>query len=97
MTSTVRIISPVGIAVPEQHQTAPRIPSFEGRSVALLDNMKSNGDVLLDRLGANLRRELDVTAVKRFRKPITSGQSFSPEVIDEIRQHYDVAIAAIGD
>lgn len=97
MASTVRLVSPVARSIVQESRTAPRLAALDGRAVALLDNMKSNADVLLERIAANLRRDDRDIETQRFRKPTTSATPFEPAVLDGVRQHFDAAIAAVGD
>lgn len=97
MAGTVRLLSPVGRSIVEESRPAPRLAALDGRAIALLDNMKSNADVLLERIAANLRKDYRDLDIKRFRKPTTSATPFDAATLETVRQHYDAAIAAIGD
>lgn len=97
MAGTVRLVSPSARSVIEEKRPAPRLAALEGRAIALLDNMKSNADVLLERIAANLQRDYHDLETKRFRKPTTSAQPFEPAVLETVRQQFDAAIAAVGD
>jgi hypothetical protein len=90
-------MSPVGRSIVQENRPAPRLTALDGRAIALMDNMKSNADVLLERIGANLRASYRDLEVKRFRKPTTSAHPFDAATLDTVRQHYDAAIAAVGD
>jgi hypothetical protein len=76
-------------------QRAPRPIDLAGKVVGLLDNTKEQGDVILDAVADALRERYGVADVIKRRKQYFSRPA-QPELIDEIAQKAQVAIAAVG-
>ncbi|MBI1725090.1 MAG: hypothetical protein HYR52_05590 [Candidatus Tectomicrobia bacterium] len=74
---------------------APRPPALAGKVVGLLDNTKEQADVILQTLGDLLRERYDVSKVVVRRKEHYSKPA-PDEMIAEMAQEVDVAIAALG-
>ena len=74
---------------------APRPMDLAGKVVGLLDNTKEQGDVILQTIGDALRERHGVARVVVRRKEHYSKPA-KPELIDEIAQEVQVAIAAVG-
>ena len=74
---------------------APRPMDLAGKVVGLLDNTKEQGDVILETLGNALRERYGVARVVTRRKEHYSKPA-KPELIDEISNEVQVAIAAVG-
>lgn len=81
-------------AAPRRH--APRLPSLEGKVVALLDISKPKGSFFLDRIEERLRAEGRPKAVLRFAKP-----TFAKPAPDALRQEVlaaaDAVVEALAD
>ncbi len=75
---------------------APRLPSLEGRTVALLDISKPKGNFFLDRVEELLRSEGRPKAVLRLAKP-----TFAKPAPDDLRRELvasaDAVIEALAD
>lgn len=93
----VRLLNPVAEVVTDEARPAPRLTALPGRSIALMDNMKSNADVLLDRIAVKLSSAYPNIRTKRFRKPTMSALPYDPAVIEEVRSAFDALILAVGD
>jgi hypothetical protein len=95
--SMQRILDPTGEAELRSNTTlAPRLSTLEGTTVALLDNGKPNGEVLLAEIGEYLKRHHGVSQTI----PYTKGYFGTPveqTQIEEILATCNFAVAAIGD
>jgi len=88
------VLDPTGELRPTPRERAPRVPSIEGRRVALLDITKARGDVFLDHLEQHLIRRGAV--VSRFRKP-TFTKPAPVDLRQEIAMQCEVVIEALAD
>lgn len=87
-------VSPFDERRRETHPLAPRPPSLEGTTVALLDISKRRGDEFLDRIDTLLRAEGAQTfrlVKKIFSKPA------GPEIIRRIANRGDLAVEGLAD
>jgi hypothetical protein len=73
----------------------PRPIERAGQVVGLLDNTKEQGDVILQTIAVALREEHGVARVVIRRKEHYSKPA-AAQIIDEMAQEVDVAIAAVG-
>jgi len=91
------ILDPTGVgALASDTTLAPRLTSLQGTTLALLDNGKPNGSVLLGEIGNHLRAEHGVRAVHMFTKAYF-GTPVEPTQMQEILATCNFAVAAIGD
>jgi hypothetical protein len=74
----------------------PRLRSLEGLRVALLENTKPNGAVLLQAVGRELQENYGVREVRMFRKGYF-GTPVEESVVQQILHNSDFAVAGIGD
>ena len=75
---------------------APRLRSLRGLTAGLLDNGKPNSAALLSETGRALRDRCGIREFKLFRKGYF-GTPVEESVIQQILDHCDFAVAAIGD
>lgn len=75
--------------------TAPRPASLAGKVVALLDNTKEQGDIILETIGAALRERYGAARVILRRKDHYSKPA-PDALIDEMAKEAQVAVAALG-
>jgi hypothetical protein len=75
---------------------APRLQTLRGKTVAMVDNGKPNGSVLLEEIGRYLRRHHDVGDAVFYTKPYFGTPVETPQ-IQQIEATCDFAVAAIGD
>jgi hypothetical protein len=87
------VLSPAPERARETRLGAPRVSSFEGLTVGLLDNNKPGAGAILARIAERLR-ERGATEVVSWRKALPSGPS--PYVTDAARAA-DVVISGVGD
>lgn len=92
----MHIVDPASSSAAAARTLAPRPPSLEGVTIALLDNSKPNAAVLLERVGALLAARGRARAVRAWGKPGSSiGASIA--VIEEIAAVARVALTASAD
>ena len=88
----MRLIDPRDEAVRARATAAARLPTLNGRRVALLDISKPGGSVFLDRLAHHLQREYGVASITRAVKPTFS--KLSPRaLLDQLRDAEAVVLA----
>ena len=91
------ILDPTGAGDLASDSTlAPRLTSLEGTTLALLDNGKPNGSVLLAEIASYLQSEYGVRDVVMFTKSYF-GTPVEPTQMQEILATCNFAVAAIGD
>lgn len=92
----VVVLDPTSERTPAERPLSPRLPSLEGKRVALLDISKPRGDVFLDRLESLLRSRVPSLEVVRYRKP-TFTKNAPVDLRHEISTKCDVVIEALAD
>ena len=88
------LLDPTGERSAPTRQAAPRPPSLDGRTVALLDISKPRGDVFLDQIERRLVEH--GAAVKRYRKP-TFTKPAPADLRHQIAVECHVVIEALAD
>lgn len=92
-----RLLDPTGESeLATNTQLRPRLRSLQGLRVALLENTKPNGAVLLQHVGRELRENYGVREVRMFRKGYF-GTPVEESVVQQILRDSDFAVAGIGD
>ena len=76
-------------------QRAARPMDLAGKVVGLLDNTKEQADIILETIGEELRQRYGVADVVLRRKEFFSKPA-KPELIDDMANKVQVAIAAVG-
>lgn len=89
------LMDPFGARKPEA-SGAPRLATFTGKRIGLLDNRKGNADHLLQAIANRLQSQYGVGAVI-IRQKATYSRQASPEILEELARDADFVIAAIGD
>jgi hypothetical protein len=89
------LIDPFGAQKPEA-SGAPRLATFEGKRIGLLDNRKGNADHLLQALASRLQTQYGAGEVI-IRQKATYSRQAQPEILEELARDADFVIAAIGD
>jgi hypothetical protein len=95
MSTELPFIDPTRGGAKAKLQRAPRPMDLSGKVVGMIDNNKEQGDVILETFGKALRERFGVADVIIRRKPFFSKPA-APELIDELANKVDVAIAAVG-
>jgi hypothetical protein len=92
-----RLLDPTGESdLVTNTQLRPRLRSLQGLRVALLENTKPNGAVLLQHVGRELQENYGVREVRMFRKGYF-GTPVEESVVQQILRDSDFAVAGIGD
>jgi hypothetical protein len=92
-----RLLDPTGESdLVTNTQLRPRLRSLQGLRVALLENTKPNGAVLLQHVGRELQENYGVREVRMFRKGYF-GTPVEESVVQQILRNSDFAVAGIGD
>jgi hypothetical protein len=76
-------------------QRAPRPMDLAGKVVGLLDNTKEQADIILATMGEELCRRYGASEVLMRRKEFFSRPA-TPELLDDMAEKVDVAVAAVG-
>jgi hypothetical protein len=91
-----RVYDPRGVVHAERRELAPRVASFAGLRVGVLDNTKWNGWRVLERTAAILGEQTPFASVTRYKKESFSVNA-DDELIARIAAENDVALIGIGD
>ncbi len=91
------LLNPVGEMDPLEIPLAPRLPDLSGKVVGLLDNMKVNCELFLDRMEELLRERYEIGEVLRRKKYAGAGKEAPLEVLQELAGRCDMVIHAFGD
>ena len=88
------LIDPTAEDAAQVFAGAERLPTLQGKRVALLDNIKHNAEYLLTEVGDRLRSEwgCDVDLIKKK----TYTKFCEPHILKSL-ESYDAVITAIGD
>ena len=90
------LLDPTTEAATQTIAYKPRPQALTGKRVALIENTKYNSDRILERIGEILKAEHGVAAAKMFRKRNASVPAHQ-EIIEEVRNGFDVMVAGVGD
>ncbi len=75
---------------------APRLTSFKGARVALLDNTKVNACEFLEAVGRRLQREHGAAEVRTWRKR-HAGETGAAAIAELVKWKPHLALTALGD
>lgn len=90
-----QLVPPVDPKLSEGQDMAPRPETLDGLRIGLLDNRKSNANVLLEELGRGLQTQYAAAETRMLVKPIFSRPS-PDDLLTEL-EDYDAVMTAIGD
>lgn len=97
MTEREKLLDPTGFDERAADGTlAPRPAGLRGLTVGLLDNTKPNAEVLLERIGAELKSRYGVGEVRMYAKGYF-GTPVEDDLLKQIAQDCDVVVTAVGD
>ena len=65
----IELVNPLNETTQSDERPAPRLESLAGKTIALLDISKRQGDIFLDRVEALLRERYHVYGIIRETKP----------------------------
>jgi predicted GTPase len=92
---TTKIIDPSAGNSSAKIQLAPRPMDLRGKVVGFIDNTKEQADVIAEAMAEGLREKYGVAKVIIRRKPYFSKPA-PVELLEQLAQEVDVAIAAVG-
>jgi hypothetical protein len=95
MNTDLRFIDPTARRNKSKIELAPRSMDIAGKVVGLLDNNKEQGSLILETLGKALVEKYGAARVVMRSKPHYSKPA-TEELINEMANEVDVAIAAVG-
>ena len=95
MTTDLPFIDPSRGGSKTKLQRAARPMDLAGKVVGMIDNTKEQADVILETIGEELKKRYGVAEVIIRRKEYFSKPA-KPELIDDIANKVQVAIAAVG-
>ncbi len=95
-TTKLQVLDPRAELRPAAHSVAPRLPSLKGKSVALLDNIKPNANVILGRVGEILVAQYGAAKVDLIAKRGPATPAEGP-ILDQIATTYDAVVTGLGD
>ena len=93
-TRTILLYDPVADECGEQDALARRLPSLQGKVIALLDNTKPLVDTLLDEVKTLLQRDFPAAEFRYFKKESVSGAG--SELMEQLAA-CDAVVTGIGD
>jgi hypothetical protein len=93
---TIRLVDPTARVRRRDKPMAPRPAELRGRRIGILDNTKSNADVLLLEVAALLRTRYGAGDVLHRRKA-HAATGATEGLIDELAARSDVALLGSGD
>ncbi|WP_436348508.1 UGSC family (seleno)protein [Natronorubrum sp. FCH18a] len=94
-TNVIEVLDPTGSVTVSSHGIAPRVDSLDGTTIGLLDNSKSNANVLLDEIGTVLVEEYgveDTVYRRKDKSPIPAD-----DLADQLHSQCDAVVNAYGD
>lgn len=93
--STTTVLDPRGSPSAETRPLADRLETLEDATVGLLDNSKTNADVLLDEVGRVLKSEYGVAEIVSKRK--AKSPTPADDIAAQLHASCDAVVNAYGD
>ena len=90
------LVNPTTKPIVAPFDGAPRLSSLAGTRLGVIDDSKTNADVLLEELVELFRTRYEISDVKWHRKPSASRPA-DPAAVRELAEHCDWVMIAIGD
>ena len=84
------------VAQTREPGTAPRLASFQGARIALLDNTKVNAREFLEAVGRRLQRAHGAAEVRTWRKR-HAGETGAAAIAELVKWKPHLALTALGD
>ena len=94
--STVWLLDPTLAAGTEAIPPAPRLATLDGAAIGLVNNGKTHGREILERVAENLGRKYRLGDVRLLTKP-SSGYPPEDEDVEMLAEQCMAIVAAIGD
>lgn len=93
---TVRLLDPTARPPNEAKPLAPRGAALHGRRIGILDNTKSNADVLMHHVAELLRQHHGVAEVV-YRRKAHAAIGATEQMLDELMAQCDAVLLGSGD
>jgi hypothetical protein len=90
---SVTVLNPVGDTTIVPFDVAARISDLRGKRVGLIDNMKPNAGLFVDKLAELIKTKFENVELIKVRKNLTTNSA----IAHELEGRVDVAINAWGD
>ena len=94
MTTALKLRDPTGETSPTRRARLSPPPSFDGKTVALMDIGKARGSEFIDRLEGHFKAAGVVT--RRYRKP-TNTKVAPVDLLQKIAAENQLAVIALSD
>ena len=93
---TIRLLNPTAKPQDDEKPLAPRPADLRGKRVGILDNTKSNADVLMSRMAQLLCSEYGAIEIVHRRKA-HAAIGATEELLDEMAESCDLVLLGSGD
>jgi hypothetical protein len=94
----LEVLNPRGeIPPPATHGINPRVPSFDGKKIVLVDNGKFGANNFLDALADMLREKYPKATVVMYPKPTAQTITNVPKWYPTVKQQGDLFVFGVGD
>lgn len=94
-TESITVLKPTAPPKVEHGPLAPRPSTLSGLKLGLLDNVKVNAGVFLERIEERLRQDFEIAGVVRRTKP-TASRGMTPEILAAMGECH-IVVNAFGD
>ena len=91
------LVNPLNETFHQARPAAPRLHTFSGKTVALLDISKPGGSFFLDRVADVLTQRFGVAKILRFTKPTYTKPAPDGVMEQIINSHPHAVIEALAD
>ena len=93
---TVQLLDPTAKPHDDEKPLAPRHAGLRGKRVGILDNTKSNADILMTRMAELLCEQYGAAEVI-YRRKAHAAIGATNELLDEMAECCDVVLLGSGD
>ena len=94
---TTILVNPLNETFNQPRPAAPRLHTFSGKTVALLDISKPGGSIFLDRVAETLTQRFGVKQILRFTKPTYTKPAPDGVMEQIVNSHPHAVIEALAD
>lgn len=91
--TTVRLINPLGFPETSEAALAGRLPSLEGKTIGMIDNIKPNAGLFLSYIEEMIKADYPAVRFHKVRKNFTSSRL----IADRLEGKVQGAVNAWGD
>ena len=90
------LLDPTSNGDVDEKYLAPRLESFDGKVMGILNITKNGSDVFLDRVEALIRERFDIAEILRVNKP-TFSRPAPTELLEDLADRADFVIEGLAD